>query len=233
MWAFPPSWPAALAPNECMLGTLSLHSLLDCCLVSDRNIVELGVDLLLEGIVELHRAVSGGTMLIELYLSEVSLSAPKLLAEIVGWKPWSLLWSNVCDYTSCADFHRLARACSGPAGTKHFAYSMNWPHSIKGAWLIDWERQDDLLDIDQLGTEANEEALLELRPWQTLIMPTSHLRRRLDFYLQQLLGKRWMDHFFSSATDQTADRSFWTKTVLPCSFSFSLGALPLTWTYAY
>lgn len=50
-------------------------------------------------------------------------------------------WSNVCDYVSPKDFHKMARACSVDAGhrsTIHFLYSMNWIQEVKGAILMDY-----------------------------------------------------------------------------------------------
>lgn len=61
------------------------------------------------------------------------------LLEVIGkLDPYTISWSNLLDYCrSYSDFHKMARACSGP-NTVHFAYSMNWTRSTKGANYIDY-----------------------------------------------------------------------------------------------
>jgi|EP00966_Prymnesium_polylepis_P048069 hypothetical protein len=61
----------------------------------------------------------------------------ELVSEIAALKPWTMSWSNVCDYYQADEFHRIARACSIHGDTIHFAYSMNWSNNVFGSHIID------------------------------------------------------------------------------------------------
>jgi hypothetical protein len=57
--------------------------------------------------------------------------------EIARMQPFTMSWSNVCDYYSPSQFHEMAKACSGVEDTVHYGYSMNWPSRVKGAcWCV-------------------------------------------------------------------------------------------------
>lgn len=245
MWEFPPGWPAALPKDECMLGTLPLYSLLDRCLPnsSDCSIVEGGAALLQEHIGELHRAVSGRTMLIELHLAEVSLEHPELLAGIAGRNPWLVFWNNVGDYSrTCAEFHRLARSCSGLDDTMHHAYSMNWVFSVKGTFLSDKEMElsfEEIKNIISLFKQAEAQSYTAHNALMgQLIKPCVHVRHTADSCLQLLHAEAWTKHFFDAAEfDSAADPkrhrapACGPAYIQPSIFTHSTQILPLHWTY--
>ena len=57
----------------------------------------------------------------------------ELVPYVASLQPWTMSWSNVLDYVSTAEFHRIARACSIHGDTIHFAYSMNWSQKVRRA----------------------------------------------------------------------------------------------------
>eukprot|EP01135_Chromosphaera_perkinsii_P008385 Nk52_evm10s1315 gene=Nk52_evmTU10s1315 len=52
----------------------------------------------------------------------------------------TMAWSNIVDYFSCTDFHKMVQGCTvNRSRTVHYLYSMHWMNDIKGAGLIDYE----------------------------------------------------------------------------------------------
>ena len=70
-------------------------------------------------------------------LAAVTPDAKAVQAEIHTLQPYTMSWSNVCDYMHPADFHALARGCSAPKETVHYLHSMNWTIEVKGASCIE------------------------------------------------------------------------------------------------
>jgi hypothetical protein len=83
---------------------------------------------------------AGKTEAIEIYLhfQTVNNENSELLSSIHQLDPWSMSWSNVCDYFYARDFHRLLRACSGDE-TVHIMTSMNWVTEVFGAHIMEYE----------------------------------------------------------------------------------------------
>jgi hypothetical protein len=70
-------------------------------------------------------------------LAAVEPAAKAVQAEIRALQPYTMSWSNVCDYYHPAEFHSMARACSAPNDTVHYLHTMNWVQETKGASCID------------------------------------------------------------------------------------------------
>ncbi len=100
------------------------------------NVMEAIVAHLQEGIAKLHRWVHSGQVVVDVRVGALDPANPATLASIAALNPLLITWSNVCDYFQPNDFHRVARACSGPK-TVHHAYSMNWYGCVKGAKVLD------------------------------------------------------------------------------------------------
>ncbi|EXX54183.1 hypothetical protein GLOIN_2v1587334 [Rhizophagus irregularis DAOM 181602=DAOM 197198] len=77
---------------------------------------------------------------IEIYLhyQTVTNDNAELLASIRQLDPWTMSWSNICDYFYAHDFHKLLRACSGN-DTVHVMTSMNWITEVFGAHIMEYE----------------------------------------------------------------------------------------------
>ncbi|RIA79565.1 hypothetical protein C1645_840398 [Glomus cerebriforme] len=80
----------------------------------------------------------GKAEMIEIYLHFQSITNDNsaLLASIRQLEPWTISWSNLCDYFYTRDFHKLLRECSGD-DTVHVMTSMNWISEIFGAHIMD------------------------------------------------------------------------------------------------
>ncbi|CAB4421641.1 unnamed protein product [Rhizophagus irregularis] len=82
----------------------------------------------------------GKTEAIEIYLhyQTVNNDNSELLASIRQLDPWTISWSNICDYFYPHDFHSLLRACSGE-NTVHILTSMNWVTEVFGAHIMEYD----------------------------------------------------------------------------------------------
>jgi hypothetical protein len=52
----------------------------------------------------------------------VTLDNQQAISSIRALEPYTVSWSNVPDYMSPRDFHKLARAISAPEDTVHFMH---------------------------------------------------------------------------------------------------------------
>ncbi|GBC07966.1 hypothetical protein RclHR1_07820001 [Rhizophagus clarus] len=79
---------------------------------------------------------------IEIYLhyQMVTKDNSELLSSIRKLDPWTMSWSNICDYFYAQDFHRMLRECSGNE-TVHVMTSMNWITEVFGAHIMEYESQ--------------------------------------------------------------------------------------------
>ncbi len=102
-----------------------------------------------------------------MHLEEISLERPKVLAGIAAAQPYTMHWSNVCDFLpTCKAFHRLARACS-MEDTVYFANSLNWIRYVHGVFLLDVQTMvgrgfpslQDVIMMDQVYNPKQAEKL--------------------------------------------------------------------------
>jgi hypothetical protein len=62
---------------------------------------------------------------------------------IAAKKPWTMSWSNICDYMDYKSFHELAYRCSVHGNTIHYASSMNWLTELYGTILINFRGSEN------------------------------------------------------------------------------------------
>lgn len=131
-----------VAPNENVFQVVQLKDLIEHadtlgepksdCVMALTSLLENKIELLMERIRRQDLDVS-------VYCEEVGLDNPTLLDEIRHvHSPYSMSWSNICDYLAPAAFHAIARHCSVGNNTVHFGYSMNWPLEVKGTFTGDY-----------------------------------------------------------------------------------------------
>lgn len=127
-----------------------------------------------------------------------------MIKEIALRKPWTMSWSNLCDYCDYTEFHRMARSCSPHGDTIHFGYSMNWVLIVYGVNIIDFSgRQFAELRASLLesGNKSAKECyqLLGWDQYLRLPPPTNPINTSSHFGLEPLHYKKWASYFFEVA----------------------------------
>ena len=167
------------------------------------DIIAAAVACLRTSISRLRTLINQREVTVVIHHQSLSLENHDLLSSISSLNPLSISWSNVCDYFSPKDFHKMARACSSNE-TIHFAYSMNWPMFVKGAGVIDFETGDKnhklflkkmiigaRLAIHEYNKSLSAEELM-------LDPPITNVRNLAEFMLYMQHYEGWVRWFFSN-----------------------------------
>lgn len=159
------------------------------------------------------------------------------IAFIADQKPWTMSWSNLCDYISYEEFHRIARACSRHGDTVHFGYSMNWSLKVFGTNLIDFQGAEQAETRENLLEATNNSVKLFYSSlgWDKHLRwppPTNPLNTTAEFGLSQLHFKKWCEYFFQHARDQGTCRVGNVEHAISSPLSKTGGCTAVfTWTY--
>lgn len=119
-------------------------------------------------------------------------------------KPWTMSWSNICDYVDYSDFHQMARRCSAHGDTIHFGYSMNWVQIVFGVFIFDFAGPD-CVEIRSHIIDAANKAVQEsytLLGWDQHLRsppPTNPINTTSHHCLEYLHFRKWCDYFFGIA----------------------------------
>ena len=178
------------------------------------NIVDAATEYLRRGVQRIRDRVTTGEVTIELWLEHLSPENSAALSRVSALLPFSMSWSNFCDYMTFADFHAVARACSAPGGqnTVHYGYSMNWTRYTKGCSVLDYismPGEDATIVLRRLRSSALETMgqgfdKIGAKPY-LLWPPVSDLRNHVDWYLRTMMEPpmdfciRWADTFLAAA----------------------------------
>eukprot|EP01114_Cavostelium_apophysatum_P000567 TRINITY_DN10513_c0_g1_i1.p1 TRINITY_DN10513_c0_g1~~TRINITY_DN10513_c0_g1_i1.p1 ORF type:complete len:468 (+),score=108.09 TRINITY_DN10513_c0_g1_i1:342-1745(+) len=81
--------------------------------------------------------IRNGQIFITIHHATLSPKSP-IVREIAEMAPYTIHWSNLCDYIKVEDFHLMAKACSSPE-TVHYLYTMNWTQEVFGTSALDFE----------------------------------------------------------------------------------------------
>ena len=120
---------------------------------------------------------------------------------ITGARPWTMSWSNVLDYMSPSEFHRLARRCSVHGDTIHFGYSMNWVIDVFGTNIIDFQGQPpqarkEIVDVSNENVERSYK-MLGWDRYLRLPPPCNPINTTSNYCLEMIHYKDWAKHFFN------------------------------------
>jgi hypothetical protein len=117
--------------DESVFHSLDLKTMVFHAKQNGGDFVKGAVSILRVAIGELNKKVRTGSISIKIVSPTfISINNTKVVKEISSLKPHWISWNNCLDYMTIADFHRLARSCSGPSDTIHFGYSMNWVTNV-------------------------------------------------------------------------------------------------------
>jgi hypothetical protein len=170
------------------------------------DIVQAGLNLLIERIEKFSRLAQSGALQIKIHYKIVDLKYPEVVREISASNPYTMNWSNVCDYFHPQIFSRLAKACSGSEDTVHCMYSMNWSTSCYGSHIFDIRQEMRQVFIDG-GNELVKtsyqleglEGLLVHPPITNAVNTAS-----LPLYFAQM--PNWCNQFFSFGSFQKSSQ---------------------------
>jgi hypothetical protein len=131
MFQLPQRWKFKRSRNESVFHSLDIKSTAFHAKQNCGDFVKGAVSLLRVAIGDLNKKIRRGSISIRIVSPTfVSVKNTKVVNEISSLKPDWISWNNCLDYMTMADFHQLARSCSGPSNTIHLGYSMNWPTNV-------------------------------------------------------------------------------------------------------
>lgn len=144
--------------DESILCTLELQSVISAVQKAGGSIsvLEAAEALLLTGLDKLSISCRAGHVTTEFRCAPFE----NIVDEIAALSPRTISWSNIPDYFTPTQFHRLARLCS-VQGTLHWASSMNWVSKVRGAFLMDYESATTRSKILESSHKAFRENLEE------------------------------------------------------------------------
>jgi hypothetical protein len=126
----------------------------------------------------------------------VTIENSDLITNLRAKNAYAVSWSNVCDYISPIDFHRVARALSG-SETVHYVHSCNWITTIYGTDIFEINEMVRM-DFYQAGmnmlTMAN-------RFYGLSEPPITHFRNICTAVLGRRYVYNWMEYFFEGQDD--------------------------------
>ena len=129
-----PDGTPPLDDDENIFSAIDARSVVSWARDHGVDIVQAAEAIVFEKIKKLLDWVRSDKLTVELICAPIE----DVVDEVASMKPWTMSWSNVCDYMSYSEFHRIARQCSVYGDTIHFGYSMNWVQRTQGAFLFDY-----------------------------------------------------------------------------------------------
>ena len=138
-------------------------------------------------------------MLLQILHGEVSDGPRSVAPAVLAATPTSMSWSNIPDYMSPRDFHKLAAACAGDR-TVHFLHTMNWPYDVIGGTIVDYRGHPRLSSAQR---DALRKERLALREDGVRIAGETLRRRKAARFLRD----RPLDN-----VRNFADQKLWTAT---------------------
>jgi hypothetical protein len=103
MWSLPKGYTGRLAMEEHIFQTIDFMQLMETRMKCG-NIMEAAVKYLRNGVEKLSRYIRDKSLVVDLNLKIVSLEHTKTIQEIAALNPWTISWSNICDYFKSSEF---------------------------------------------------------------------------------------------------------------------------------
>lgn len=138
-------------------------------------------------------------------------SGHDLVQEIFKLQPNTMSWSNLVDYFCQQEFHVLAQSLSRErGGTVHYGYSMNWPTSMYGASILDYQKlMERQYVIDETLGDKMVEKATENGTTKLLSVPFhEHAILSVDNMLGNMLKPAWIAYFQRKAQEGLGAKGF-------------------------
>jgi hypothetical protein len=229
MFCLPLKYEGARSRNESCFHSLDLPQLVFHTKGNNDDFVAGAIALLRKKIKKLNSLVLNHFVTIKIEPpTMVSLDFPKAISKISAMNPYSISWNNCLDYFPISEFHRLARAISGPEDTVHYGYSMNWPTDVKGACSLDYPVGEDMIEKMEIARHYIKVGYVEFGLADLFIFPPiDNPINVLDNSLRTMNYRYWANAFFKTVPNVGQVE----PTVLYNLFERSGSAVFLTWTY--
>ncbi|KAI9033451.1 hypothetical protein DFJ74DRAFT_701537 [Hyaloraphidium curvatum] len=190
----------ARQPHEHFLFSISQDELWPRRRAGSKDVVRAGVEYLRDRVGWLRTAIEQG--IVRISGLEVAMVEPgaAINRRIRSLGPWTMSWSNVCDYMTPADFHRVARECSADEDTVHYTYSMNWRYDVKNSFVLDCPSSEGrMLALTQAKKAI--EAMYQLRGIHKLLLspPIDNALNIADYGLSLASYRKWVAAFCKTA----------------------------------
>ncbi len=138
-------------------------------------------------------------IIVDLKCEKINLKNKSSIEEIKNLKPYTMNWSNLCDYYHPSDFHRMTLLCS-VQDTIHYFYSMNWTQRVRGAFLMDYDNVEFRKGILEAANESYQIQLSLLGMLDILhCPPIDNVFNPADFLLGMKEYKEFAKEFFKYA----------------------------------
>ena len=146
--------------------------------------------------------------------------------------PRTMSWSNIMDYMSYPEFHKLVRACSLGQSTTHYGYSMKWDNRVFGTSLLDFEYAKNKMECARIIQSSNIEMVKMYKSlgWDKYLRlpvpedPRTTVQRRIS----RRYHETWVKYFFSESDCRQFSHS--SAPPVPLAESGFTNIL-LTWKY--
>ena len=224
-----PDGTPPLAKDETVFSTIAIQHLFHEA-NPNQSIVEVLECIIFERVKRLVCWARNGEVEVNLICKRVE----DAVDEISEFAPWTMSWSNVLDYVSPSEFHRLARRCSRNGDTIHFGYSMNWISRVFGGSFLDMqgtpESRKKIIRLandsfDSIYGVMNCKDLLRLPPPTNPMNTTSLL-------LESGVYQKWIDWLAMQARKEGYCSIANCEHAMPNVFaSTGSSTIYFTWTY--
>lgn len=202
------------------------------------TVIQVAEMILMDGVLKTLE-LAGKPVKIDFICEEVSLSNSKLITVLKALRPESVMWSNVMDYMSPKEFHKLA-ASIAKTDCLHMGYTINWHADTVGTCLLDWYENPALIaqvdGVVQDAVNANESYYKLNGICDRFVLPPPVNPINLtQGSLGVMFCKRWVEEYFKAASKGIPIVCEGEDMVFPAfahwPFSRSQGSLTMIWTY--
>ena len=235
MFDCPRSYPP-VGLNESIFNAFPIDDIISMMRESidpQQTIIDAAETYALNGLSRLARLIADKQITVELVCSEFQ----DIMPYVKSLKPRTMSWSNVCDYISYREFHRMARDCS-QRDTVHFGYSMNWSHDVFGTSIIDFPGPEHADYRKHIIATSNQMATQKYasKGWDNYLRcppPRPVHVTASQYFLDRLHFETWAVLFFALASvDGPCDVKKLEYGIYTSPFStHGPSTLGFTWTY--
>ena len=234
MFSLPDNCAGTRAIDESIFQTIRIQDLVSWRMKKGiADVMHAAVEYFRAGIDRLRKDITGKSLLIDVRFKYVDVRESDTIAAL---KPYTMSWSNVCDYFTPVEFHKIARRCSAH-NTLHFAYTMNWPTCIFGASVLDYLnlRGEQMDEIVKKGSYFVTRWYDKLQLGNVMVSePIDDPRNLFEVFVQLDLCSKWVYAFFAECTEGSrfdTKRQVNADLAVYSIFARNNGTIYLTFTY--
>ena len=223
-----PDGTPPLENGETVLGLLPLHLVGDIIRSTGAPLITIVKDMITADMAKLVGWARTSKVIVDLRHKDITTCS----SEIVSLHPFSMSWSNLCDYFGYRKFHKMARSLSMCGDTIHFGYSMNWSQHILGANLLDYENGDQRKKLIKAAAKAVSltRKMLGLADVLRCPPPTNSINT-VCVLLASKYHTCWTDNWFRVAKESGPCNVMNVEPTFSNPFARASGLTKFTWTY--